>query len=327
MTVDGLQRVFKTLTDPTRIRILALLEREELAVQDLEQVLGVAQSTVSRHLAILRDAGLLRDRREGTYAYYRFITPTDGAWQQAWCLAQSALRDDPIAERDTRALESLLRERSLESRAWFDAIGAEWDAKRKVLRDDVQRARAIAKLVPIGMRVADIGTGTGILAHDLARSGVNVVAIDHSRRMLASARSKLAAEGIENVDLRHGDAAALPLADGEVDAALAHMVLHYVASPGEAIREMARVVRPGGRVVVVDFVQTDSDWVKRELGAIWQGFAIETMRAWFAEAGLDDIAIEEHGPHEPDGATAADDSPTTFIAAARRPESTKACTE
>ena len=317
MSVDAVQRVFKTLTDPTRIRILALLEREELAVQDLVQVLGVAQSTVSRHLSILREAGLLRDRRQGTYAYYRFVTPVDGPWRAAWRLAQQELSTDPVAARDGAALETLLRERSLKSLAWFDRVGPEWDSKRAALNDDVLRARAIAKLVPRDMQVVDIGTGTGILAQDLARSGVRVVAIDHSRRMLASAEHRLAAEQIENVTLRHGDATALPLADGEVDAALAHMVLHYVASPAEAVREMARVVRPGGRVVVVDFVQTESEWLKRELGALWQGFHAESICEWLRDAGLIEIRSEEYPPVD-DGR----EVPGTFIASAVRPDRT-----
>ena len=319
MTVDVLQRLLRTLNDATRIRILALLEREELAVHELVRLLGVAQSTVSRHLSILREAQLVRERREGNTSFSRFEPPAHGPWQAAWQLAREATRDDPVVADDLQRLEILLEERALQSRAWFDAVGPEWDRLRRVFHDDVQRARAIGRLVPSDMVVADIGTGTGILADELARSGVRVIAVDQSERMLETAARKLAERGVTGVDFRRGEATALPLDDGEADAAIAHMVLHYVASPAEAIREMARVVRPGGRVVIVDFAQPEDgppverDWLRKDLGLLWHGFTRSRMSAWLAAAGLDQIAIEERAP-----APGSRDIPSTFIASATR---------
>ncbi len=313
MSVDSLQRVFKTLTDPTRIRILALLGREELAVQDLVSVLGLAQSTVSRHLAILRESGLLRDRREGTYAYYRFVPPLDPEWQGAWDLAKKALADDPLESRDRAALDALLRERAVRSRNWFDAIGPEWDNLRTVFNDEVHRARAIARLVPSNLKVADIGTGTGILAQEMACLGIEVIAVDHSRRMLEAAQDKLDDAKTTGVELRYGDVTKLPLSDGEVDAALAHMVLHYVASPTEALQEMARIVRIGGRVIVVDFVENDQEWMREELGVLWQGFSAETLHEWFHAAGLENSQIEMQRSE-----AKGSEMPATFIATAEK---------
>ncbi|MCA8941680.1 MAG: ArsR family transcriptional regulator [Planctomycetes bacterium] len=311
MTVDSVQRVFKTFTDPTRIRILALLEREELAVQELVSILGIAQSTVSRHLSILRESGLVRDRREGTFSFYRFAPATECACRDAWNLARRTIGQDPVVASDAAALESVLRERAIRSRAWFDSIGPEWDSLRRVFDDDAQRARAIAKLVPRDLSVVDIGTGTGVLAQDLARCGVRVIAIDHSESMLEAAAAKLDASSIPGVEFRCGEATALPIGDGEVDAALAHMVLHYVASPQEAIREMARVVRDDGRVVIVDFVDNDKDWLKEELGVLWQGFPIDALRQWLEASGLDDVQIEIHEP-----INERSELPGTFIASA-----------
>ena len=147
MSNETLQKVFKTLADPTRVRILALLEREELAVQELMDVLAMTQSRVSRHLGILREAGLLRDRREGTFVHYRFVAPAEGPWRDTWNLTRRALADDPGTERDRAALSRVIAARADRSRSFFDSVGAEWDAVRKVFNDDVLRARALGHLV------------------------------------------------------------------------------------------------------------------------------------------------------------------------------------
>jgi len=315
MSSEALQKVFKTFSDPTRLRILALLEREELAVQELMDILGMAQSRVSRHLAILREAGLIRDRRDGTYVFYRFGAPEGGPWREAWELVRRSLSGDSGVERDALALGQVMQARTARTRSFFDSVGPEWDAVRKVFNDDALRARAIARLVPPGLLVADIGTGTGILASELAGLGLRVVAIDNSSRMLEAARANLEREGTTGVELREGDVSALPLADGEVDAALAHMVLHYLPSPGEAIREMARAVRAGGSVVVVDFVQHQHEWMRQELGVHWLGFREEEVDVWFEAAGLEAIRREVH-----QAPSAGRDLPATFIASARVPD-------
>jgi ArsR family transcriptional regulator len=310
---DELQKVFKTLSDPTRIRILRLLEAEELMVQELMEVLGMAQSRVSRHLAILREAGLLRDRRDGTYVFYRFAAPDDGPWREAWQLVQRNLVRDPTAQRDDAALARAIEARGERSRSFFDAVGPEWDALRKVFDDDLLRARAITRLVDPDRTVADIGTGTGVLAIELARLGLRVIGVDGSRRMLDAARAKIEAEQIDNIELREGDASALPLANGEVDAALAHMVLQYLPTPADAVREMARITKRGGCIVVVDFVRHHQEWMRHELGVQWQGFVPEEVQDWLSGAGLIDVRVDVHEAHG-----RGRDLPATFIASARR---------
>jgi len=312
--IDALHKIFRTL-DPVRIRILALLEREELAVQDLTQVLGLAQSTVSRHLGMLRDADLVEDRRAGTFSYYRFREPTDATASRAWSLARHVLSQDPLSTRDADALHDVLAARATRSRAFFDQVGPEWDALRQVFNDDAQRARAIARLVPSHLTVADIGTGTGVLAAELASLGMRVIAVDQSSEMLAAARAKLLADDLlARVDLRQGEISALPLDDREVDAALAHMVLHYVPSPADALAEMARVVRPGGRVVAVDFVPHDREWMRKQLGVLWQGFELADVRTWFERAGLRDVQVEVQRRRPGSG-----EVPATFIATGDAP--------
>ena len=314
MTVEALQRVFKTFLDPTRVRILALLEREELAVQELMEVLGMAQSRVSRHLAILREAGLLEDRRDGTYVFYRFRTPDEAPWRETWALVTESLQDDAGLQRDRAALEQVLRERVTHARNFFDSVGPEWDAVRKVFNDDALRAQAIARLVAPQLRVLDLGTGTGILAIEMAKLGLSVIAIDNSNRMLDAAREKIARSGLEGIELRRGEASELPVADGEVDAALAHMVLHYLPSPGDAIRELARAVKPDGTVVIVDFVGHNDEWMRQELGVTWLGFDADEIEGWYREAGLANFGLDVC-----DDLSASGGLPATFIARGRRP--------
>lgn len=316
---EELQKVFKTLADPTRVRILRLLEQEELIVGELMDILGMAQSRVSRHLAVLREAGLLADRREGTFVVYRLRLPTSGPWRDAWTLSRTSLAADPTASRDDTLLRRTLAARSSTGgRNFFDVVGPEWDALRSVLGDDLLRARATAALVSPGLRVADIGTGTGILALELADLGLDVIGIDRSEAMLETAREKWAAVtpgATGSIEFRTGDAHELPFETASVDAAFAHMVLHSLEDPERAIQEMARIVRPGGRVILVDFMPHEHQWMKSELGLVWLGFAPETLTCWLDAAGLDAVRIHQHAPD------LKRDLPASFVAAARKPES------
>jgi ArsR family transcriptional regulator len=313
---DELQKIFKTLSDPTRMRILRLLESDELVVQELMEVLGMAQSRVSRHLAILREAGLLSDRRDGTYVFYRFVPPADGPWRDGWALVRRNLASDPACERDSAMLRRVIEVRAMRSRSFFDKVGPEWDGLRKVVNDEALRARAIDRLVPQGLRVLDVGTGTGILACELAHLGLHVIGLDHSAPMLEAAEAKASNERFASggsAEFRRGEADRMPLDDAEMDAAFAHMVLHYVPSPGDVVREMARVLKPDGVLVIVDFVQHSHEWMRQELGVVWMGFDVDELRGWFEAAGMRETRIEQSESLARDR-----DLPATFIASARR---------
>jgi ubiquinone/menaquinone biosynthesis C-methylase UbiE len=316
---EALQKVFKTLADPTRIRILRLLEQEELIVGELMDILGMAQSRVSRHLAVLREAGLLADRRDGTFVAYRLVLPEEGPWRDAWTLARESLVDDPTSARDDTLLRRTLAARKeSHCRNFFDSVGPEWDAMRRVFGDDMLRARATATLVPPGLRVADIGTGTGVLALELAELGLDVIGIDRSEAMLETARQKwqaLSSDELGSVEFQIGDAHDLPLESNRFDAAFAHMVLHSLEEPERAVREMARIVKPGGHLVLVDFMPHEHEWMKQELGLLWLGFAPETLVEWLEAAGLERPRITSHEPE------AKRDFPASFVALSRKPES------
>lgn len=264
-------------------------------VQELMEILGMAQSRVSRHLSILREAGLLTDRPDGTYVFYRFVPQNKEPWQSGWSLVESQLSEDSTAQRDDTLLARVLEKRSFKTGNFFDALGPEWDAVRRVFNDDALRAQAICQLVPRSLRVADVGTGTGILARELACLGLEVIGIDRSERMLEAARTHIdqaefPAPG--SVELRKGEADQMPIDDNEVDAAFAHMVLHYVSDPADVVSDMARIVKPGGRLVVVEFVRHSYDWMTQELGVKWKGFEREDVRKWFSTAEVGDFQFQ-----------------------------------
>ncbi|MFK7897596.1 MAG: ArsR/SmtB family transcription factor [Myxococcota bacterium] len=314
---DSLQKVFKTLADPTRVRILRLLGQEELIVGELMDILGMAQSRVSRHLAILREAGVLSDRREGTYVAYRLALPSEGPWRETWALAAKSMTDDPIAERDDALLRRTLATRKASSgRQFFDSVGPEWDGLRSVLGDELLRARAMTSLVAPRQSVADIGTGTGILALELAGLGLDVVGIDRSGAMLDAARQKwnlVKKDSPGSIEFREGDAHQLPLEDDSVDAAFGHMVLHSLEEPKTAVDEIARILRPGGRAVLVDFLPHDHHWMEKELGLLWLGFAPELIEEWLGAAGFEAPRVHTQ---EPDTKR---DLPGSFVISALKP--------
>ena len=321
MTVDTFQRVVKTLGDSTRLRLLNLLERHELSVADLVKVLDVPQSTVSRHLAHIKAHGLLTERRDGAFCYSRFNPPCEGAWCTAWSLARESLRDDPQIAADAEALDALLRARALGSREFFDSLGTEWDLLRKVFHDDLQRARAIGRLVPRGLRVADIGTGTGV-------SGDGDGTARHACGCRRSNRRRCwppPTPSGRRCRIRRSSSCgkvARPTCRSRTvrsTLCLRTWCCTTCHRRANAIRELARIVRPGGRVVLVDFTipedrpQPDREWLQRDLGVIWQGFATARIREWLREAGLTNVELELHEASSDDH-----NLPTTFIASADR---------
>jgi len=290
MPMAMLVAMLKCLAEETRLRILRLVTVQELAVNELVDTLSLPQPRVSRHLAVLRRVGLVRDRRDGNLIYYRAsadeMPPPAGP---VWRAVHEALADGPFHPGDLTRLEATLARRGARSRGYFDDVLAEWDRIRRSYIDDALSASITAGLVPRGAVAADIGTGTGRLLPWLAKAASRVIAVDRSERMLAVCRERLAREGLANVELRAGEAEALPLADGECDVVFSSMLLHHLADPAAGAREMARIVRPGGRLVVSDLAKHEEDWTREVMADLWLGFAEAQVRQWLAAAGLTDV--------------------------------------
>jgi ArsR family transcriptional regulator len=279
--------LFQAVGDPTRLRILRLLGRGELTVQDMVQVLGLSQPGVSKHLAILREAGWLSHRKDGTWGWYgladrSFLGDAADLRDAVLTLAGSV----PEAAGDDEALRRVLTDRDRRTGEFFAGIAGAWDQIRPAFEAPDIQAGAVAALVPSGLAVLDIGTGTGALLPLLAGTGASVTAVDTSEAMLERARQLCEREQLAGVQFRSADVQALPFADGTFDAAYCSMVLHHVASPGQAVSEMARVVRPGGKVVVAAFTRHNLQWMREELAHQWLGFSREEMLALFDRHGL-----------------------------------------
>jgi ArsR family transcriptional regulator len=273
------------LSDATRCRLLLILGRHELTVSELCSVLQLPQSTVSRHLKVLADGGWTQSRPEGTKRLYRLVAAelTDPA-RDLWRLAGEQVASTPAAVEDARRLESVLAERRRRSREFFATTAGEWDRLR-----DEQFGRRIHALPLLGLldedwTVADLGCGTGAVSHALAPFVGRVVAVDGSAEMLEAARERLG--DAENVDLRHGELERLPIDDGSLDAATLILVLHHLPDPERVLAEVARTLKPRGKLVIVDMLPHDRAEYQQRMGHVWLGFSEDQLGRHAGAAGL-----------------------------------------
>jgi ArsR family transcriptional regulator len=279
---------FQALADPTRLRILALLRLMELSVGELAQVLGQSQPRVSRHLKILADAGVLERRKEGSWVFLTLAEPRriEPLFDLVDVWADPATQ--ALFASDAARTETIRAERAEAASRHFAAIAEAWDQIRSlhVAESEVERAidASLGKL-PLG-RLVDIGTGTGRMIELFGPRATHAIGIDRSSEMLRLARVKLEAVGVAS-SLRQGDMYALPLEDGSADNIIIHQVLHYAHSPAAAIAEAARVLAPGGTLLVVDFAAHGREELRASDAHIRLGFEDEVMAGWFAAAGLE----------------------------------------
>ncbi|MCW3836550.1 ArsR/SmtB family transcription factor [Sphingomonas canadensis] len=284
--------IFRALADPTRLRILALLRKMELSVGELAQVLAQSQPRVSRHVKILCDAGLAERRKEGSWV---FVALGEGDRTGPVLAALDAWNEpDHWAVADEARLAAVRADRAAAAAEWFEAHAGEWDAMRSLHiaeeRVEAAMARALGD-TPIG-RLIDIGTGTGRMLELFAPQADHALGIDRSPEMLRLARAKLSERGLANAELRQADLYALPLADAGADAAILHHVLHFAQQPGAAIAEAARVLSPGGRLLIVDFAPHEREDLRTRNAHARLGFSDEQILGWFEAQGLSPVLVE-----------------------------------
>jgi len=274
-----------SLADATRARALRVLEQHELTVAELCSVLQLPQSTTSRHLKVLSGEGWVVSRREGTATIYRMVlddlAPTS---RKLWLLVREQLTDTPAAEQDDRRTAKVLADRQTKSQAFFATSAGQWDTHRDELFGSQFDLQALPALIEPTWTIGDLGCGTGQVAQTLAPFVERVIAIDSSSPMLKAARARLGR--IENVTVKRGDLAGLPLDDDQLDAAIVSLVLHHLPDPAAGLTEAARVLKPGGRLLIVDMLPHDHREYQQTMGHVWLGFGEAQLGDWLDAAGL-----------------------------------------
>lgn len=280
---------FKALADETRLRLLFVLSRHELNVNELIAVLDMGQSRVSRHLKILTSAGLLSWRRDGLWVFYS--AATESAPRRFMEAVLPFVAADPHFQADLDAAAALVEERMRATRQFFNAIADDWDHLAREVLGGYDLPGAVSALVPQGSVAVDLGCGTGEVLERMLCVAGEVIGVDGSARMLDLARRRFG-DAVDRVSLRIGDLEHLPLRDCEADFIAICMVLHHLASPQAALEEARRVLRPGGRVVVADFDRHENESMRVTYGDRWLGFSEETLCAALQKAGFSLVATE-----------------------------------
>ncbi len=298
--MDELLEALKAVAEPTRLRIVALVRRTELTVSELCDILGQSQPRVSRHLKLLCAAGVLDRHAQGTRAYYRPASHGEGRQllNAVVPLVDKAGETDASFERDMARLEAVRAERNEKAQLYFDKMAADWDRVRQRHVSDQRLEEAIIDLVDTDSvrELLDIGTGTGRMLEVLGSGIERGIGIDLNSQMLDAARSKLDAAGLSHCSVRSGDLYALDFDPGSFDAALLHHVLHFLDDPEMAIAQAVRTLRPGGRLVIVDFAPHNLDLLRSEYAHHWLGFSEEEIAEWCANAGLTNVEVTHLQP-------------------------------
>jgi ubiquinone/menaquinone biosynthesis C-methylase UbiE/DNA-binding transcriptional ArsR family regulator len=296
---------FTALADSTRCRMLLILEQHELTVSEFCLVLQLPQSTVSRHLKTLSDAGLVVSRRDGTSRYYSLALEAPAELRtsngdvhasgnartpqaELWSLARRELVDRPGAAQDAHRLERVLAARSETSQQFFATSAGQWDQLRDELFGDQFYWRGLLALLPSSWAVGDLGCGTGAIMAALAPHVAEVIGVDGSDEMLKAAAARLAPP-FKNVQLRRGALEALPIDDASLDAATLVLVLHHLPSPALALAEAFRVLKPGGRVLIVDMTPHEREEYRQQMGHVWLGFSEDQICRLLGQARFADV--------------------------------------
>lgn len=292
-------QALKAAGDPSRLRILAILQHHELTVGELVDVVGQSQPRVSRHLKLLVEAGLLERHTEGTSAFYRLdrTSPLQGPIAE---LLHTLDPEDPDIERDAERLGRIRAARARRAAAYFEQVASNWDRMRSahVPEEEIEAALIDLLSARAGGDFLDLGTGTGRILEIAAPHIRNGIGIDTSRDMLTVARDKLERQALHHCHVRHGDVYNLDLPAGTIDTAVLHHVLHFLDDPALAIAEAARTLRPRGQLTVVDFAPHGIEALRHDYEHIRLGFAHDEVATWCTDAGLEDVTATDFTPRD-----------------------------
>jgi ubiquinone/menaquinone biosynthesis C-methylase UbiE len=291
----------RLLSDPSRVRILLLLEGEELSVAELQEILGMGQSRISTHLAQLKQAGLVEDRRTGKSILYRFKASANGDFSDLLKVLRDAAAEIPEAADDSAALKLALARRQDRMRAYFDELAGKFGRHYVPGRSWKGLAEMLLALMP-PLEIADLGAGEGTFSQLLARRAKHVIAVDNSQKMVEYGAELARKHGVQNLEYRLGDLEAVPIADQTVDLAFFSQALHHAQHPERAVAEAFRILKAGGRIVVLDLVRHSYEDAREMYADLWLGFSEVEVRRFLAQAGFKRVETsvvhrEEEAPH------------------------------
>ncbi|WP_332661235.1 ArsR/SmtB family transcription factor [Brevundimonas sp.] len=315
LTADQAIEALRAAGEPTRLRVLSLLASEELSVMELSRILEQSQPRVSRHLKLMADAGLIERFPDGARVFYRL---SSDPVERRLVDTVLDLMEDAAHEADERRLEDVRRDRGAAASAYFERVAPQWDRIRSLYVSETAVEAAIKRAAGDGPfeRVVDLGTGSGRMLTLLGKTAKMSVGLDLSQNMLNIARANVTRAGLEKCELRHGDIFATRLPEHSADLVLVHQVLHYLADPAAAVAEAARLVMPGGRLLIVDFAPHQLEHLREEHQHRRLGFSDPEMRRWLTGAGLK--------PGAPTALPPDTDGLTVSIWTAERPAAAKA---
>jgi ArsR family transcriptional regulator len=291
----------RLLADPNRVRIVLLLEREELSVAELQEILSMGQSTISTHLAQLKQAGIVEDRRTGKNILYRLKSFGNGTQDQVLDVLRHAVKEIPEAGEDRDALRLALRRRQDKVRSYFDELAGKFGRQYVPGRSWQGLAETFLLLMP-PLVIADLGAGEGTSSQLLARRAKRVIAVDNSEKMVEFGSGLARAHGVKNLEYRLGDLEELPIKKGEVDVAFFSQSLHHAQHPARALAEAFRIVKPGGRVIILDLLKHHFEEARALYADVWLGFSEVELRRMLGDAGFKDVSTalvhrEADAPH------------------------------
>lgn len=295
---NALLRSFKSLSDETRIRILHILSYADFSVNELVEILGSGQSSVSRHLKILTDAGLLGFRREGSWVYYGLRGAPNLGFTGSGEIAQSLIvwilsfRDEiPYRDQDQKMANAILSRREATSREFFDGVGVQWErVQEEVLDPRVYRDRVVESLPAQSQLLLDLGCGPGGLIPFLLSKAERVLGIDSSEKMVEISKQEFS--GNPQVTIQEAALENLPVDDGSADTVVASMVLHHISNPPKVISEVSRSLKPGGCFTLVDLEKHNQEFMREKYADLWMGFEPELVKSWLGAAGLETVEEE-----------------------------------
>jgi ArsR family transcriptional regulator len=281
-------KILRVLADPNRLRILLLLEGEELSVAELQEILVMGQSTISTHLSQLKQAGLVEDRRTGKSNFYRRPAGTSGAGGVLDEVLGKAKSEIGEGGRDQAERRRVLRKRQDKMRSFFDSVAGRLGRNYVPGKSWKSLAEALLRLMP-AMTVADLGAGEGSFALLLSQRAVRVIAVDTSAKMIEVGREEAQRNGVKNVEFRQGDMEEIPIGDGEVEVVFFSQSLHHALHPERAVEEAARILAPGGRVVILDLAKHRFEEAREMYADEWLGFSEAELEAMLLKAGFANV--------------------------------------